>query len=91
MRCTIDNLNLADNENDDIARHIVGTKIEDLSQIYTGKVIIRGSLTVSNIILDRPKKTFIYVGKQPFYLNVFDYYWMKSIDQVSYYCKITST
>lgn len=48
------NLTLSEREDVKISRHIVGTKLDDLSQIYNGKVRIRGSLKVDHIVISQP-------------------------------------
>lgn len=81
-RCTIGELTLSETESDNnFGRHIVGTRLEDLSQIYSGKVTINGTLRLTNVIFDRPRKVQIIVNEQKFALNVANQYWMKSIDQ----------
>lgn len=82
LQAHIGDLTLADSENDEfITKHIVGTKVEDLSQVYNGKVVIKGSLRLSNVILDSPK-TNLVVNNEQFRLNVAESFWMKSVDQV---------
>lgn len=34
-----------------MTQHIVGTRMEDLSQIYNGKITIKGSLSLQNVEL----------------------------------------
>lgn len=80
-KCTINTLTLADGDETTTARHVVGTQLEDLSQIYSGKVTIRGSLRLENVILDQPD--VVNVDGQPFDVNVQSTYWMKTLDQVS--------
>lgn len=78
----IGNLTLANDENDEfITKHIVGTRVEDLSQVYNGKVIIKGSLKLSNVILENPK-TSMFINEERFGLNIAEHFWMKSVDQV---------
>lgn len=78
----IGNLTLANKEDDDfVTRHVVGTRVEDLSQVYNGKVVIKGSLKFSNVILDSPK-TKLFVDETQFQLNVAEHFWMKTVDQV---------
>lgn len=84
------NLTLSEKENPKISHHIVGTKLEDLSQIYNGKVYIKGSLKLKNIALtpssdDDPGQILqnVYVGGTPFDINRLpELYWVKNIDQV---------
>lgn len=50
--CNIsDSLQLSDKEGEEMTQHIVGTRMEDLSQIYNGRIIIRGSLSLQNVQL----------------------------------------
>lgn len=83
QQCTIGQLTLAETETDSaFARHIVGTRLEDLSQIYSGKVTINGTLQLANVILDRPRKSSIFVNGLHFgLLNVSNNFWMKHTDQ----------
>lgn len=82
MQAHIGDLTLANSEDDEfITKHIVGTRVEDLSQLYNGKVVIKGSLRLSNVLLAGPK-TNIFVNDQRFRLNVAESFWMKSVDQV---------
>lgn len=34
-----------------MTQHIVGTRMEDLSQIYNGRIVIKGSLSLQNVQL----------------------------------------
>lgn len=43
-----EHLKLADDESDTLTHHIIGTNMDDLTQIYNGHVIIRGSATFDN-------------------------------------------
>ncbi|KAJ6641891.1 hypothetical protein Bhyg_06836 [Pseudolycoriella hygida] len=75
------NLTLAnEDEGDFISKHIVGTRVEDLSQVYNGKVTIKGSLRLSNVKLDN-LKTILFINNERFGLNVVEEFWMKSADQ----------
>lgn len=80
------NLTLSEDETM-TARHIVGTGLEDLSQVYNGKVVIKGSLKLNRVHLERPK-TAIFSKLGLFDLNIADQYWMKSVDQVSFFLQI---
>lgn len=82
MQAHIGDLTLANTDDDEfLTKHIVGTRVEDLSQVYNGKVTIKGSLKLSNVILESPK-TNMFINDQRFGLNFADHYWMKSVDQV---------
>lgn len=70
-------------------RHIIGTELEDLSQVYNGKVIIKGSLKLKRLTLDRPKSA-IFSKSGIFDLNIIDKYWMKNIDQTFDQCTFTN-
>lgn len=84
MQAHIGDLTLANTDDDEmLTRHIVGTRVEDLSQVYNGKVVIKGSLKLHNVILDNAR-TSIYVNDEQFRLNVADTFWMKTVDQVIY-------
>ncbi|XP_037045485.1 uncharacterized protein LOC119080959 isoform X2 [Bradysia coprophila] len=81
LEAHIGNLTLANTGDDEfITKHIVGTRVEDLSQIYNGKVIIKGSLKLANVLLENPK-TNMFINDQRFGLNFADHFWMKSVDQ----------
>lgn len=82
LEAHIGDLTLANTADDEfITKHIVGTRVEDLSQVYNGKVTIKGTLKLSNVILENP--TSMFVNQERFGLNVADYFWMKSVDQVT--------
>lgn len=83
QRCTIDQLTLAASDLEStLARHIVGTHLKDLSQIYTGTVTINGSLRLANVVLERPRKSPVFVNDQQFgVFEVAQRFWMKSTDQ----------
>lgn len=83
LEAHIGNLTLANTDEDEfITKHIVGTRVEDLSQVYNGKVIIKGSLKLANVMLESPK-THMFIDDERFGLNLADHYWMKSVDQVT--------
>ncbi|CAH1722500.1 unnamed protein product [Chironomus riparius] len=66
-----------------IKRHVIGTDSSDLAQIYNGKVLIQGSLTLSNMDIFSPK-TRIIVNDMVVPLNITDNYWTKSTKQEIY-------
>lgn len=65
---------------DTIKRHIIGTKTSDLSQIYSGKVTIKGSLTIKNA-KTFSSKTRIFLNDAEVPLNISSTFWMKSLKQ----------
>lgn len=77
----LSNLTIADNANTDNLRNIIGTRFEDLSQIYTGRVIIDGSLFLNHLIVDGTKAQ-ILVQKKLFQPDVNNNYWIKNVNQV---------
>lgn len=81
---SVEQLSLFDGEDDEMTRHVIGTQLEDLAQIYTGKVTIRGSLRVNRVTLDRPNRmTNVNVNGNDFVVDAIQSnYWMKSMDQV---------
>lgn len=46
-----ENLLLSDSEGETMTQHIVGTRLEDLTQIYNGRVVIKGSLSLQNVVV----------------------------------------
>lgn len=88
------NLTLSEREDAKISRHIVGTRMDDLSQIYNGRVIIRGSLKMDNVVISSTVGSFDAAIEENAFQNVFvnghafdvtklhEKYWMKSVDQV---------
>lgn len=81
-----------------MTQNIVGTRVEDLSQIYNGRISIRGTLSLKNVVSDislmqpmdetqvdesSQQATKITVSGQTFDLpSIRDSFWMKTIDQV---------
>lgn len=55
--CKVKNaMKLSDNEGEDMTEHIVGTHMDDLTQIYNGHVVIKGTTNINNIfVFDTPK------------------------------------
>lgn len=50
LHCIVENsLKLSDDEGENLTEHIVGTHMDDLTQIYNGKLIIKGPVDVKNI------------------------------------------
>lgn len=97
-KCKIDgHLRLSDHEGEKITQHIVGTRIEDLIQLYNGHVTIKGSLALHNVVVTNNEPlcavdhsenngviSNVIVDGAVFSLeSVSKEYWMKSVDQVS--------
>lgn len=78
----LSNLTISDNANTDNLRNVIGTRYEDLSQIYTGRIIIDGSLFLSNLFVDETKSQ-IMVQKNLFQPDVNNNYWIKNVNQVN--------
>lgn len=81
-----DSLQLSDKEGEEMTQHIVGTRTEDLMQIYSGRIVIKGTLSLQNVQFSdaAANRSALVVDGTPFDLfSVHDQYWMKSIDQVS--------
>lgn len=66
-----------------IKRHVIGTESSDLAQIYNGRVLIQGTLTLSNMNIFSPK-TKIFVNDLAIPQNITDNYWTKSTKQEIY-------
>lgn len=43
------NLLLSESEGEEFTQHIVGTRLEDLTQIYNGRIVIKGSLSLNHV------------------------------------------
>lgn len=69
-------------EDEEHLRHVFGTHFEDLQQIYTGRVLINGSLTLVNIEVDSDK-LFLKGRLEAIDIDFYKDFWMKSLDQVS--------
>lgn len=67
-----------------LQRHIIGSTAADLSQIYSGRVRISGSLTLRKVILESGGK--LVLKNQSLDLNLSENYWLKNTNQ-----KITGT
>lgn len=73
-----------------MTNNIVGTRLEDLMQIYNKPVRIQGSLTVQNISVlsaadknDRQEMN-VWINDFKFdFDSIPENFWMKSVDQVS--------
>lgn len=66
-----------------IKRHVIGTEASDLAQVYNGRVLIRGTLTIHDLKTYSPK-TKIIVNTLQVPLNISSYYWTKSTRQEIY-------
>lgn len=69
-------------ENVGADNHVIGTRKEDLQQFYSGRVTIKGSLTVNNLrfSLQNPE---IYANGLPFDTDVEQFYWVDNESQVN--------
>lgn len=70
---------LSEQENREMTQHIVGTRVEDLTQTYSGRVIIRGNLILHNVTLENPVNLFLEEKRFP--LDSFSEYWTKDTSQ----------
>lgn len=52
-------MKLSDDEGEDMTEHIVGTHMDDLTQIYNGRVLIKGSVDTNNIFLSNIKEVLL--------------------------------
>lgn len=69
-------------EDEEHLRHIFGTHFEDLQQIYTGRVLINGSLTIGNVEIDSTQ-IFLSGKLKGIDVDFYKKYWLKGLDQVS--------
>lgn len=67
-------------DDQEIPKHILGTNIDDFSQIYTRSVFLKGSLYLKNIRTDM-NRSQIVIGGIPVTTAVNKYFWMKKYDQ----------
>lgn len=49
---------LSDDVDDDLTQHIIGTHMDDLTQIYSSHITIRGSATFNNVLLSSVSDNF---------------------------------
>lgn len=94
--CNVDeSMKLSDKESNDMTDYIVGTHMDDLSQIYNGRVSIKGTANIKNIFVssllpetnyENPQQLIqsqIIINTIPFdLLNLHQQYWYKTTDQV---------
>ncbi|XP_031638196.1 uncharacterized protein LOC116350528 [Contarinia nasturtii] len=82
-----DSLHLSDDESEHITDHIVGTHLDDLVQIYHGRVLVRGSVNTNNISVSNPDqeetiRSQILINGILFDLpHLSHQYWMKTVNQ----------
>uniref|UniRef100_A0A336LL58 CSON011314 protein n=1 Tax=Culicoides sonorensis TaxID=179676 RepID=A0A336LL58_CULSO len=62
------------------SHHVVGTKKEDLLQLYTGNVVIQGSLTLNRVQTDSDF-TKVLINNREFRMDVDDIYWVDHKNQ----------
>lgn len=72
-------LTLSDQENRAMTQHIVGTRVEDLSQSYNGRVVINGDLTLHNVTIENVISLFLDDKKFP--LDSLSEYWTRNTSQ----------
>lgn len=88
-------MKLSDKEGNDMTEYIVGIHMDDLLQIYNGRVSIKGTANMKNILLSsilpvtnnedsqQLVQSQIVINNLPFDLfNVQQQYWLKNTDQV---------
>lgn len=68
-------------EDQHFTKHVLGTKVEDFSQLYTGRVHLKGSLKLNNMHLESQKAQLLLKGltASP---DTRKYFWMKHFEQV---------
>lgn len=88
-------MKLSDDEGENMTENIVGTH-EDLIQIYTGRISIRGSVNINKVFVSSDPNGFINEtasenvnarqvivnGVQFALMDLNQKYWIKNIDQV---------
>ncbi|GAB0096798.1 hypothetical protein DMENIID0001_123660 [Sergentomyia squamirostris] len=72
-----DDLTLAGDE-EMTPERIIGTHIEDLSQVYMGQVTLKGNLHIGTLTIDSKNNFF---GDTPFNLSSLAGFWYNSVDQ----------
>lgn len=79
-------MQLSDDEGENMTEHIVGTYIDDLTQIYNGRVLIKGSVDIFNIYTSNDKESsdtrILINGVHTDLLHINLEYWMKKLNQV---------
>lgn len=73
-------VNAAASTIENLKRHVIGTQTSDLSQIYNGQVVIRGSLVVKELKM-LSTKTRIVVNDKDVPLNITGNYFMRNVKQ----------
>lgn len=68
-------------EDQHFTKHVLGTKVEDFSQIYSGRVYLKGSLKLKQLNLENQKSQLVLNGftASP---DVQNHFWMKRVEQV---------
>lgn len=64
------------------SHHVIGTRKEDLQQIYTGNVIIKGSLKIKDL-KNNNEASEILIENTPFLTAFKDKYWLNTENQVT--------
>lgn len=67
-------------EDQHFTKHVLGTKVEDFSQIYSGRVHLKGTLKLKKLNMENQKDPLILKGltASP---DVQRYFWMKHVQQ----------
>lgn len=52
-------MKLSDDEKENITEHVVGTNMDDLTQIYNGRAIIKGSVNINHVLIFHNHDQFI--------------------------------
>lgn len=91
-------MKLSDEEGSDMTEYIVGTHMDDLSQIYNGRVSIKGSASIENVLVLKNEDNIfqqqinssqIILNNMSFdLLNLQQQYWVKTTDQVQWIISI---
>lgn len=68
------------NDNSLFDKQVDGTKLDELLQIYNGKVLIKGSILIPNLHLEADTK--VLLQNNEVHLDIPGYYWSKAKDQV---------
>ncbi|XP_055586458.1 uncharacterized protein LOC129739088 [Uranotaenia lowii] len=63
-----------------LTRHVLGTQFEDFSQIYSGKVHLKGTLKIQNLIPESGRFQMM-LNSLPVVPQVSNRFWMKHVEQ----------
>lgn len=74
-------LRLSDDEGESMTERIVGTHIDDLTQIYNGKIRIKGSAEIDKIYVDQEEQVHVNDIRLEI-TQLSQQYWMKKLNQV---------